>query len=208
MSLEDAMALYWKYKSFKVTGYIIGSFSGDILYGSGPQTFKQTYNFTVAGTGNPMDNDQPKMSDVVCNNINSSTFGFQQINNELPTDPIIGYPSWQGLYGVGIYAGSSVKKTPNGGGLQLKIYPLVECGVFLDVRSTDGASSIAHIYTKSVDDNPDPDLLIKTTVSDGLKIKINETTYTAPMYIFYPSFLSGSASGSLIIEGVEERLIA
>jgi hypothetical protein len=57
------------------------------------------------------------------------------------------------------------------------------------------------------DFNPDPEFLSQITISDGFQIKINETIYKAPMYLTYRSFLTlVSVSGSLLIEGVDERL--
>jgi hypothetical protein len=200
MSLEDAMALYWKYKSFKVTGSISGSFTGDPGFGQGPDT----YTFTLTGTGNPMDNGQAKMSDVVCNDISSSTIYFLQANTQSSSDPAIISNLYQGESGLYIYVGGSIKKTPIVSGLELKIYPHA---AFQSYGGVAGSYSFTIFYYFSTKLNPDQDILTQGVISDALQIKINGTTYKAPMYVYYPSFTSGSASGSLLIEGVEERLV-
>jgi hypothetical protein len=193
MSLEDAMALYWKYKSFKITGSITGSFSGEL--GPGFESFE----FQINGTGALIETGQPKMTDLVCNDINSLTFSISQFDSYY----IIASPLFQGETFLNSLAGNSIKKTPTpNSGQKLKIYPYIFFSVSASINSQTGASA-APFVVKSY---PESTSFSQTTISDGFQIKINGTTYKQTMYVLFLSQLSGSASGSLIIEGGEERL--
>jgi len=196
MSLEDAMALYWKYKSFKVTGSITGSFSGELDPGF------ESFVFQINGTGALIDTEQPKMTDLVCNDIDSFTFSISQQGSYY----IIASPLWQGDTLFGSAAGNSIKKTPTpNSGQKLKIYPYIFFSVYALIASQAGAS-FAPFSVQGTENNPDPANYSQTTISDGFQIKINGTTYKQLMYVYFYNKLSGSASGSLIIETGEERL--
>jgi hypothetical protein len=195
MSLEDAMTLYWKYRTFKVTGSIACFFSGiadDRFF---------SYSFSVIGTGNLMDNEQPKMSDVVCNNIYSTTFGFFT-GDPGPNDPFFISPAGVSAGISDLEVGPNTKKTSNNGG-ELKIHPGTFLYTWSEVDATEGSD---FFYILSQSSNIDPFFYSTTTFSDLFQIKINGTIYKAPLYIRHRNFLSGSASGFLLIEGVDERL--
>ena len=197
MSLEDAMALYWKYKSFKITGSITGSFSGEL--GPGFESFE----FQINGTGALIETGQPKMTNLVCNDIHSLILF---ISNDYASYYITASPLYQGQTVLDSYIGNCVKKTPTpNSGQKLKIYPYVVFSVAAVISSQTGASGSPFIVT-GIDDNSDPGTYSQTTISDGFQIKINGTTYKQTMYVLFYNLLSGSASGSLIIEGGEERL--
>ena len=193
MSLEDAMALYWKYKSFKVTGSIAGNFNTQVIDDA-------TFIFQMNGTGALINTGQPKMSDLVCNEINSAIINVIEESN----DHVIASPLSQGKTFVDIVLYGSIKKTPEANsGQKLKIYPFLNMVVSAAIQSTPGAY-FAYINISS--DLPQANFI--TAISDGFQIKINGTTYKAPMYVFTDANygLQGSASGFLMIEGVEERL--
>jgi hypothetical protein len=198
MSLEDAMALYWKYKSFKVTGSITGSFSGEV-----EPDFFETYEFQINGTGALIDTGQPKMTDLVCNDIYSFTILIEEArSNGLYT---IASPLFEDYATFNIYARGSIKKTPTPNSDQkLKIYPYIFLAQSAIIRSQTGFS--ATLFYVQPTENPDPANYSQTTISDGFQIKINGTTYKQLMYVYFSNKLSGSASGSLIIETGEERL--
>ena len=197
MSLEDAMAFYWKYRSVKVTGSISGNFTATI----GPDF--RTWLWTASGSGSLVDGGQIKMSDLVCNNFSTLTLLAEALNEEpLPSDPVVISNIDLGSVGISfeVAAGGSYKKTPANQQEEIKIYPLVE---FRTDWYTDGAP----FYLRGNDSNPDPEFLSQTTISDGFQIKINGRIYKTPMYLTYGSFLTFvSASGFLLIEGVDERL--
>jgi hypothetical protein len=205
MSLEDAMTLYWKYRTIKITGTISGSFS---YYDEAEEDFEFFYP-TIIGTGIPMDNGQPKMSDVVCNSLFSSIFGFQRVNEPDPTDndPVlipdsVLFESRQ--YGIQIGAGGSVKKTPEpNSGEELKI--LTSIGLDSDAFY-EGSFGTGFLFFGKSTPIGDFDDFISTAVPDGFQIKINGTTYKAPFYWSHSPLFSGSGAGFLLIEGVDERL--
>jgi hypothetical protein len=203
MSLEDAMTLYWKYRSVKITGSISGNFTATV----GPD-FK-TWLWTVAGSGSLVDGGQIKMSDLVCNNFSTLTLLAEAFNQEpQPSDPVV--ISNIDLGSVGIFfevaAGGSYKKTPANQQEEIKIYPLVQFRTDW-YSDSDPAGSSAPFGLRGNDFNPDPFSLSQTTISDGFQIKINGRIYKTPMYLTYGSFLTFvSASGFLLIEGVDERL--
>jgi hypothetical protein len=202
MSLEDAMAFYWKYRTIKITGSISGNFSATI----GPDFL--TWTWTATGTSNLIDNERPKMSDLVCNSIFTRTFAVEVVNeNALPSDPIAIIPNTsEGQISYVVEAGSSFKKTPPNPQEEIKIYPFVNFTT--DFQKGDTTEGVGAFFKLSGDDFiPDPEFQSQTIVSDGFQIKINETIYKAPMYLTYGSFLTFvSASGFLRIEGVDERL--
>lgn len=199
MSLEDAMTLYWKYRTFKVTGSITCSFSGTGSFGE-----FYSYEFSATGTGNLIDNEQAKMSDLVCNSIFTLTFGIEIINESpLPSDPIAISNLAQDTISYSMRAGSSVKKTPTNQQQEIKIYPIVALSADAEIDATEGSN---FFFIRSQPTNPDPFFYSVTPFSDLFQIKINGTIYKAPMYVLHRSFLSGSASGFLLIEGVDERL--
>lgn len=195
MSLEDAMALYWKYKSFKVTGSIAGNFNGKVPDDA-------TFIFEMNGTGASIDTGQPKMSDLVCNDINSSIIYVIEESN----DHIIASPLSQFRTFVEIILKGSIKKTLEANsGQKLKIYPFLGIGVNAYIESTTGAY-YSRFAVSSALENYNPIGII----SDGFQIKVNGTTYKTPMYVYVNfgenSGFQGSASGFLMIEGVKERL--
>ena len=202
MSLEDAMAFYWKYRTIKITGSISGNFSGTV----GPDFL--TWAWTATGTGNLIDNAQPKMSDLVCNSLFTRTFDVEKVNEDaLPSDPIaIIPPTSEGQISYAVEAGGSFIKTPPNPQEEIKIYPLV--GFATSFQQSDSTGGADAFFRLSGDDFiPDPDFQSQTSISDGFQIKINGTIYKTPMYLTYGSFLTFvSASGSLLVEGVDERL--
>jgi hypothetical protein len=201
MSLEDAMTLYWKYRTVKVTGSISGNFfqvDDDGTY---------TWVWTVAGTENLVDGGQIKMSDLVCNDFFTPTFLAEAYNeNPLPSDPVVISNIGEDQITFLVAAGSSIKKTPANQQEEIKIYPNIDFRTDWQGDSYDGGG-LAYFSLRGNDFNPDPEFLSQITISDGFQIKINETIYKAPMYLTYRSFLTlVSVSGSLLIEGVDERL--
>lgn len=202
MSLEDAMAFYWKYRTIKITGLIGGTF----IETDGDETL--TWVWTATGTGNLIDNAQPKMSDLVCNSLFTRTFDIERINEgALPSDPIaIIPPTSEGQISYAVNAGASFIKTPPNPQEEIKFYPLVGFSTFFQQSDSTGGSD-AFFQLSGDDFIPDPDFQSQTSISDGFQIKINGTIYKTPMYLTYSSFLTFvSASGSLLIEGVDERL--
>ena len=196
MSLEDAMALYWKYRSLKITGSINGNVSGifeDVTY---------TWIWTVTGTGSLIDNPQLKMSDLVCNNFSTRLFNLIVFRKQpLPSDPI----AISNLEEIGISyrveVAGSVKKPANQQE-EIKIYPFINFTSRWESQSEVGGG-VAEFFLQA----SDPGFESQTSISDGFQIKINGTTYKAPMYLRYDNFITSvSASGFLLIEGVDERL--
>jgi len=202
MSLEDAMTLYWKYRSVKITGSISGNFTATV----GPDFL--TWIWTATGTGSLVDGGQIKMSDLVCNNFFTQTFAVEVVvEDALPSDPIAIIPNtFEGQISYRVGAGGSLKKTPPNPQEEIKIYPFVNFNT--DFQQGNTTEGVGAFFKLSGDDFiPDPEFQSQTIVSDGFQIKINETTYKAPMYLTYGSFLTFvSASGFLLIEGVDERL--
>jgi len=193
MSLEDAMALYWKYKSFKVTGSIIGNFNAQVIDNA-------AFIFQMDGTGASINTGQPKMSDLVCNDFYSAIIYVIEESN----DHVIASPLSRGKTSVDIVLYGSIKKTPEANsGQKLKIYPFLFMRVGAIIESTMGAYFAYFAISSTL-----PQANFITAISDGFQIKINGTTYKAPMYVLTDSNYGqqGSASGFLMIEGVEERL--
>lgn len=201
MSLEDAMAFYWKYRTIKITGSISGTF----ITNDGDETF--TWVWTATGTGNLIDNERPKMSDLVCNNFFTRTFEIERVNEDaLPSDPIVISSTSEGQISYRVEAGGSLKKTPPNPQEEIKIYPLID---FNTSFQNDTAGPGAIFRLSGGDFNPDPDSFSQTTISDGFQIKINGRIYKTLMYVFYSvpySVVLISLSGFLLIEGVDERL--
>ena len=202
MSLEDAMTLYWKYRTVKITG----SISGNFFRIDDDETY--TWVWTVAGTGSLIGNEageQPKMSDQVCNDFQSLTLSKGGIRlNPSPSDPIDISNKADDSITYNIDAGGSVKKTPPNPQEEIKIYPDVNFLADWQGDSNGGGT----FFRMSGDDSiPDPEFQIQTSISDGFRIKINGAIYKAPMYVVYRKNISlVSVSGFLLIEGVDERL--
>ena len=201
MSLEDAMTLYWKYRSVKITG----SINGNSFQVDGDETY--TWVWTVAGTGSLVDGGQIKMSDLVCNNLNTGTLLAEAINEApLPSDPVVISNIAEDRISFRVAAGGASKKTPANRQEEIKIYPSIDFRTDWEGDSYDGGG-LAYFALMGNDFNPDPDFFSQTTISDGFQIKINGRIYKTPMYLTYSSFLTFvSASGFLLIEGVDERL--
>jgi|Laugrespbdmm15sn_2_1035079.scaffolds.fasta_scaffold27355_2 hypothetical protein len=201
MSLEDAMAFYWKYRTIKITGSISGTF----ITTDGDETF--TWAWTATGTGNLIDNELPKMSDLVCNSIFTRTFAIEVINEDaLPSDPIVISSTSEGQISYLLEAGGSFKKTPPNPQEEIKIYPLVDFNTSFE---NDTAGPGAFFRLSGNDFIPDPEFQEQTNISDGFQIKINGTIYKTLMYVVYNvpfSVVLISLSGFLLIEGVDERL--
>ena len=197
MSLEDAMALYWKYRSLKITGSINGSFSGTL----GDVTY--TWIWTVTGTGSLIDSPQLKMSDLVCNNFYTRIFNLLVLGEQpLPSDPIAISNLVENGISYSFAVAGSVKK-PAKQQEEIKIYPFINFTLRWASQSVVGGG-VANFFLL-----PRDLLFPRTSISDGFQIKINGTTYKAPMYFgSYNSFITSvsSASGFLLIEGVDERL--
>jgi hypothetical protein len=179
MTLEDAMALYWKFLSLKVTDNLVYSF---VRTGGNPSNCVATHAFSdsfVTTSYWPS-----KMSEMICPSP-PYFYGFADgIIGTLTSSQGGSYTTF-GFYSLS-YGSSIITKKINS---EYKFYPS-----FLLEISTD----LEYGTSYSTKDNGG-------LASEIVTLKIDNTDYKTNLYAFGSNHSSTSLSGSVVIEKASDR---
>jgi len=179
MTLEDAMALYWKFLSLKVTDNLVYSF---VRTGGDPSNCVATHSFFDAFI---TDSYWPsKMSEMICPPP-PYFYGFTDGRTGVMTSTLGGSYTTFGFYSLS-YGGEIITKKINN---TYKFYP----AFLLEISTTSEYET-----SYSTKDNGG-------LASEIVTLKIDNTDYKTNLYAFGSNHSSTSLSGSVVIEKASDR---